>query len=292
MRTRMSRRHSPPASLISSPRCRFSAAEKAMPSQWERHTRPRTSTPRRAASANTFPISVSEVPARRSSGSPRQSANISRSPSRICATRWFRSAKYVAPWTSGSTRLPSVQAMSPRWRVSSRVEGFPRSREVRNHWVVGILDPFPLFRLCNPCGLRRSQHRGNRTRPSVLVEGVLDLLAGLFEVAIGLVDLAFMFHLLVIGRLAKLLLGCALRLVLVVLQLVGPAHHRAPLLVRSIKGVWGQVGRSSTPAVGGIHQYGETPSVWRTPVSSSACDRRRRDPWSPAPTGSLQSPTG
>src|SRR5674476_198664 len=50
----------------------------------------------------------------------------------------------------------------------------------------------------------------------------------LFEVALGLVDLAFTFHLLVISRLAKLLLGCALRLVLLVLQLVGPAHHRAP----------------------------------------------------------------
>ena len=82
--------------------------------------------------------------------------------------------------------------------------------------MVGTLHPFPLCRLCKPCGLRRSQHRGNRTRPSVLVEGVLDLLAGFFEVALGLVDLAFPFHLLVISRLAKLLLGCALRLVLLV----------------------------------------------------------------------------
>ena len=122
-----------------------------------------------AASASTFPIPVSGVSVRRSSGSPRQSVNISRSPSRICDTRWRSSAKYAAPWIRGRTRLPSVHAMSPRWRASSRVEWFPLSRGVRNHCVVSTFDPFPLCRFCNPCGLRRSQHRGNRTRPSVLV---------------------------------------------------------------------------------------------------------------------------
>jgi hypothetical protein len=66
-----------------------------------------------AASANTLPTSVSGVPVRRSSGSPRQSANINRSPSRIWDTRWFSSAKYVTPWMSGRTKLPSVHATPP-----------------------------------------------------------------------------------------------------------------------------------------------------------------------------------
>lgn len=43
-------------------------------------------------------------------GGESQSANISRSPLRICDTRRCNSAKYVAPWMSGRTRLPSVHA--------------------------------------------------------------------------------------------------------------------------------------------------------------------------------------
>src|ERR1035437_10366883 len=156
VRTRMSSRHRPPASLISSPSRRFSAAENARQSQWERQTSTRTSTPRRAASANTFPTSVSGEPVRRSSGSPRQSTNISRSPSRICDTRRCSSAKYVAPWMRGRTMLPSVQAAPPRWRASSRLEGVPRSVEVRNHrvrscCVLGTFDPYPA-----PAGCRGS----------------------------------------------------------------------------------------------------------------------------------------
>src|SRR5450631_2626896 len=152
----MSSRHCPPASLISSPSRRFSCAENANRSQWDRHKSPRTSTPRLAASANTVPTSVSGLPVRRSSGSPRQSANISRSPSRICETRSCSSAKYAAPWIRGRTRLPSVHATSPGWRLSSRVEGLPRSLEVRNHGVVGNVDPFPqcpFWRLSSEHGL-------------------------------------------------------------------------------------------------------------------------------------------
>src|SRR5680860_47057 len=63
---------------------------------------------------------------------------------------------------------------------------------------------------------------------SVLLESVLDLLASLFEVAHALISLALIFHLLVISRLANVFLGCALRLVLLVLQLVVPAHHGLP----------------------------------------------------------------
>src|ERR1019366_3839082 len=69
----------------------------------------------------------------------------------------------------------------------------------------------------------------------VLLEGVLDLLAGLFEVAHRLVVLAFTFHLFVVRGFAKVLLGCALDLILLVLQLVVPAHHRAPFLCTSPK---------------------------------------------------------
>src|SRR5665647_2606233 len=88
-----------------------------------------------------------------------------------------------------------------------------------------------------------------------LVEGVLGLLAGLLEVALGLVCLAFAFHLLVAGSLASVFLGCALGFVLLVLQLVKPAHFGAPFF-----------------------------------VSSSACVRRRRVPWFRGSRGSRQSP--
>jgi hypothetical protein len=52
--------------------------------------------------------------------------------------------------------LPSVQAAPPGWQASSRVEGFPRSVEVRNHCVrsccvVGTFDRYPA-----PAGCRGS----------------------------------------------------------------------------------------------------------------------------------------
>jgi hypothetical protein len=62
---------------------------------------------------------------------------------------------------------------------------------------------------------------------SVLFEGVLDLFASLLEVAHRLVALAVSFHLPVGRRLADLLLGSALGLVLLVLQLVASADDRA-----------------------------------------------------------------
>jgi hypothetical protein len=77
-------------------------------------------------------------------GSPRQSTNIPRRRS---------SAKYVAPWMRGSTMLPSVHGAPPGWRTSSRVEGFPRSFELRNHrvrsrCVMGTFDPHPATVSC------------------------------------------------------------------------------------------------------------------------------------------------
>src|SRR5450631_875962 len=63
---------------------------------------------------------------------------------------------------------------------------------------------------------------------SVLLEGVIDLFASLLEVAHALVALAFSFHLLIASCFAEVLLGSALGLVLLVLQLVVPAHRGAP----------------------------------------------------------------
>src|SRR5207253_5629458 len=68
-------------------------------------------------------------------------------------------------------------------------------------------------------------------RGSVLPEGVLDLLAGLLQVPLGPVGLSLGFEALVVCGLADLLLGFADGLVLGVLQLVFPAHGRAPSLV-------------------------------------------------------------
>ena len=133
-RTRMSSRHWPPAASISSPRCRFSAALNRNRSQCERQTSPRTSTPRPAAAANTWPTSV-PGPSRRSSGSPRQSVNSSRSPGPIALTAASRAVKYVAPCTSGVTWFPSVHQEPSGCRESSVVSGLPRSPGARNQWA-------------------------------------------------------------------------------------------------------------------------------------------------------------
>jgi hypothetical protein len=53
-------------------------------------------------------------------------------------------------------------------------------------------------------------------------------LAGLFEVALGLIGFVLWLDLLVVCRLTQLLLGDALGLVLLVLQLVVSANHGAP----------------------------------------------------------------
>src|SRR3954454_17071506 len=66
-------------------------------------------------------------------------------------------------------------------------------------------------------------------RPSgVLLEDVLDLLAGLLDVGLGLVRLALGLHVLVVRRLAERLLGRADLLVGHVLHLVVGAHDGAP----------------------------------------------------------------
>ena len=58
----------------------------------------------------------------------------------------FRDVRRVVD--EGPTKLPSVHGAPPRWRASSRLEGFPRSFEVRNHrvrsrCVMGTFDPYP-----------------------------------------------------------------------------------------------------------------------------------------------------
>jgi len=53
------------------------------------------------------------------------------------------------------------------------------------------------------------RHGGSRT-PAVLLESVLNLPADLLEVAVGLVGLAFTFHLLVISRVAEFSLAAPL----------------------------------------------------------------------------------
>ena len=79
----------------------------------ERQTRPRTSTPRSSARPSTSTTSLPGSPVSRSSASPCQSVKKIRSPSRVASIRSYSSAKYVAPCTSGRTRLPSDQACSP-----------------------------------------------------------------------------------------------------------------------------------------------------------------------------------
>src|ERR1700722_19691677 len=81
---------------------------------------------------------------------------------------------------------------------------------------------------------RRTEGSGAVARPGVglLGEGVLDLLARLLEVALGLVDLALGLELLVAGGLAGLLLGLALEFLGLVICLIGQSHGRLPSIRR------------------------------------------------------------
>ncbi|MER6000172.1 hypothetical protein ABT120_16500 [Nonomuraea angiospora] len=91
-RTRVSSSACPPAASMSSPRCRFSAELKRRKSRCERQISPRTRAPlsaaRAIAAATSGPSGV-----RRSSGSPRQSENSSRSSLSRPASRAASSAK-------------------------------------------------------------------------------------------------------------------------------------------------------------------------------------------------------
>ena len=73
VRTRMSRRHWPPASSISMPSSRDFSEWKPSLFQCERQSSPRTSTPRRAAAANVAETVEPGSSVSRWSGSPRQS---------------------------------------------------------------------------------------------------------------------------------------------------------------------------------------------------------------------------
>src|SRR5674476_1505239 len=90
-----------------------------------------------------------------------------------------------------------------------------------------------------------------------LVEGVLGLLAGLLEVALGLICLAFAFHLLVAGSLANVFLGCAFGFVPLGLQLVKPAHFGAPFFVSSSA----CVPRRRVPSILGSKGSRQSPNV-------------------------------
>ena len=82
-RTRMSSSTSAPRRWSRSPRCRFSVAKKPVWSRCDRHTRPRTSTPRSSAEPSTSTTSEPGSPVSRSSASPCQSVKSTRSPARV-----------------------------------------------------------------------------------------------------------------------------------------------------------------------------------------------------------------
>ena len=84
-RTRMSRSTSAPRRWSRSPRWRFSAAKKPVWSRCERHTRPRTSTPRSSADPSTSSTSLPGSPVSRSSASPCQSVKRTRSPGSVAS---------------------------------------------------------------------------------------------------------------------------------------------------------------------------------------------------------------
>ena len=123
-RTRWSSSTSPPTSLTRSARLRFSSFENRNRSRCDRHISPLTSAPRSTA-AESASVTVAPPSVSRSSGSPRQSLNSTRSPRPTCASASARTAKYVEPCTSGRTALPSVQGRS-------RVASLPRCSAVRN----------------------------------------------------------------------------------------------------------------------------------------------------------------
>ena len=140
-RTRMSSSTSAPRRWSRSPRCRFSVAKKPVWSRCERHTRPRTSTPRSSADPRTSSTGEPGASVRSSSASPCQSVKRTRSPSRVALRASYSSLKYAAPWTRGATRLPSDQARSPPCRVSSRVLGLPRSGRVSSQSRSSVTSP-------------------------------------------------------------------------------------------------------------------------------------------------------
>ncbi len=130
-RTRSSSRASPPASVTSTARCRFSFALNASRSLCERQSSPRTSAPRRHRSA--MSVAIAGPPsARYSSPSPLQSVKRTASPGPRLERTSDRRAKYVAPSTRNSTWLPSVHATPPGRPESILVIGLPRSSGSRN----------------------------------------------------------------------------------------------------------------------------------------------------------------
>ena len=133
VRTRMSRIASAPLFCSARPSRRFSSEVNPAALECDRQTSPRTSTPRSSARPRTSATSLPGSPVSRSSASPCQSVKKMRSPARVASIRSYSSAKYVAPWISGRTRLPSDQAWSPGCRSSSRVAGLPRSDLVSSH---------------------------------------------------------------------------------------------------------------------------------------------------------------
>jgi len=101
-------------------------------SPWALQMRPRTSTPARARPASSSPIDGPSGSIR-SSASPRQSVNHTRSPARRAISSSCSREKYVAPWISGRTRFPSDQDADPAGPACTSVAGFPRSARLRNH---------------------------------------------------------------------------------------------------------------------------------------------------------------
>ena len=112
----------------------------------ERQTSPRTHTPRLTASVNSS-ATVGPSSRSRSSGSPRQSVKKRWSPAFSDRTSSTSRSKYALPCTSGSTRLPSVQA-------GSEVCGLPRSSALSSQ-VLGSVHPMITSR-ADPGRNRRS----------------------------------------------------------------------------------------------------------------------------------------
>src|SRR6478735_11759640 len=85
-----------------------------------------------------------------------------RSPSRVASMRSWSSAKYVAPWTSGRTRLPDDQASSPGWSSSRRVWALPRSWCVSSQSVGALVTGSPSApEPGEPAPRREHTHRGS-----------------------------------------------------------------------------------------------------------------------------------
>src|SRR3954470_24061275 len=84
----------------------------------------------------------------------------------------------------------------------------------------------------------RRRPRGTATGPSVamsVLEGVLDLLAGVLQVGLALVGLALGFGVPATGHLAQRFLGLATEIVDGGLHLVGATHERRPFVFADTK---------------------------------------------------------